>query len=58
MLDYCGLAALGEEKGLSYDASTDQVIYHLNIKEDDRQLFPWLRPVEEIWILQKGGVDQ
>jgi hypothetical protein len=57
MLDYCAWEALQQGDGLKYDPATDEVVYFLHVTDDDRQLFPWLRPVEDIYIIQRGGTS-
>lgn len=58
-LNYCAREALlsAEPGALAYDGATDEVIYHLNVKEMDRELFDLLHGVEEIWIITRAGVE-
>lgn len=53
MLNYCAAqAVLANEPGsLSYEAASDEITYHIQVHEFDRELFDVLHGVDEIWIV-------
>ena len=54
MLDYCAAGALQADNDITYDQDTDRVIYHYKPDANDRELYPRLFDVAEVWIITEG----